>query len=284
APVAEPGDTAGLLGFEGALLPTQLDGDGLAAREPPQRAALALDEEHRAVGRQREATQVGERRALARLPCPQELHLRCLRRGGGGSGKRRHHSERKSRGRGFLPRIGKHGDPPLNVKKILAPGRIARTVGAALTLLAIALLWVEVPLLELVELKTYDMRLRALEQAPVRHVTIAAIDERSLARIGRWPWSRSTLAELARRLDEAGARVIAFDLFFPEHESPGADAQFARALGDSRKAVLGTVFLLEREDAQYIGARTLRAAMQAIAPQAIDAVRTSGDAAQPPAL
>ena len=51
-----------------------------------------------------------------------------------------------------------------------------------------------VPLLDQVERKTYDMRLRALEREAPRFVTIAAIDEASLARLGRWPWSRTTLA------------------------------------------------------------------------------------------
>ena len=58
------------------------------------------------------------------------------------------------------------------------------------------------------------MRLRALPSAPPRFVTIAAIDEASLAKLGRWPWSRTTFAALAERLDQLGARVIAFDLFF----------------------------------------------------------------------
>jgi adenylate cyclase len=168
------------------------------------------------------------------------------------------------------------------LKKILAPQRIATTAGVALTVLSIVALWLGVPLLDGVELKTYDMRLRALQHRPVQYVTIAAIDEESLGRIGRWPWSRSTLAELARRLDEAGARVIAFDLFFPEHESAKADGQFARALGETRKAVLGTVFLLDREEVRYVGAGALQAAMEAIAPQAITDVRAGGEA--PPAL
>ena len=151
--------------------------------------------------------------------------------------------------------------------------------GILLTLSAIVALWLGVPLLDAIELKTYDMRLRSLERRPVQYVTIAAIDEESLARIGRWPWSRSTFAELARRLDEAGARVIAFDLFFPERESAKADAQFARALGATGKAVLGTVFLLDREEARHVGSATLNAAMEAIAPQAITDVRGGAGAA-----
>ena len=132
------------------------------------------------------------------------------------------------------------------------------------------------PLLHQVELKTYDMRLRGLPSAPPRHVTIAAIDEQSLARIGRWPWSRTTFAALAEKLDQLGARVIAFDLFFPERESPHADAQFARAIRSTKKVVLGSIFIDRPEEVRHLGPAGLAAARQAIAPQAIADVRSSG--------
>jgi adenylate cyclase len=170
--------------------------------------------------------------------------------------------------------------------KILAPTRLARLVGAVLALCVISLFFVDqlgfvnVPLLDPVERKTYDMRLRALPSAPPRFVTIAAIDEASLAAIGRWPWSRTTFAQLAERLDKLGARVIAFDLFFPERESQRADAQFARVIGSTKKVVLGTVFIDHYEEVRYLGEAGLAAARLAIAPQAIADVRST--AAQPP--
>ncbi len=119
------------------------------------------------------------------------------------------------------------------------------------------------------------MRLRALESHPPRYVTIAAIDEQSLARLGRWPWSRTTFAALAERLDQLGARVIAFDLFFPERESPRADAQFARAIRATKKVVLGTVFVDRRDEVRHLGPAALAAARLAIAPQAIAEVGAS---------
>ena len=131
---------------------------------------------------------------------------------------------------------------------------------------------VRVPLLDQVERKTYDMRLRALEREAPRFVTIAAIDEASLARLGRWPWSRTTLARLAERLDQLGARVIAFDVFFSERESPRADAQFARAIGASKKTVLATVFV-DRHEMRHLGPAGLAAARLAIAPQALPEVQ-----------
>src|SRR5215831_17330331 len=124
---------------------------------------------------------------------------------------------------------------------IVAPARITRSLGIVITLavcalfLAANLVVFEVPLLDQLELKTYDMRMRALNTPRAKHVTIAAVDEQSLARIGRFPWSRTVHADLVRRLDEAGAKVIAFDIFFPERESPKADGQLARVLGGTKK-------------------------------------------------
>lgn len=49
-----------------------------------------------------------------------------------------------------------------------------------------------------------------------RRVVLVDIDEASLAEIGNWPWTRSTMAELAARLAAAGARVQAYDVAFPD--------------------------------------------------------------------
>ncbi|MEP6828488.1 MAG: adenylate/guanylate cyclase domain-containing protein [Aestuariivirga sp.] len=47
-------------------------------------------------------------------------------------------------------------------------------------------------------------------------VVIVDIDESSLARIGQWPWSRDKLAKMVENLNALGAKVIAFDVIFPE--------------------------------------------------------------------
>ncbi|HEY6240254.1 MAG TPA: adenylate/guanylate cyclase domain-containing protein [Burkholderiales bacterium] len=165
---------------------------------------------------------------------------------------------------------------------ILAPKRLARTVGLGLTALLAALYLLaavfqfEIPLLDAMELKTYDMRMRALRTEPPKLVTIAAIDERSLAKLGQWPWSRAILAKLVDRLDDAGAKVVAFDVFFPEPTSEDADREFARAIGGGRKVVLSTVFLLKREDVRYMGPEQLEGARRAMARHAIESVQPSG--------
>ena len=135
-----------------------------------------------------------------------------------------------------------------------------------------------IPLLDILESKTYDIRLRAQRVAPPRAVTIAAIDEASLAKLGRWPWSRATLAKLVDRLDEVGAKTVVFDVFFPEPESLEADEQLARAVGAGRKVVLSTLFLLNREEARHLGPERLEEAKRAMAVHAIGSVERIGGA------
>ncbi len=47
-------------------------------------------------------------------------------------------------------------------------------------------------------------------------VRVVDLDDASLAKIGQWPWSRSTVARLVDRLHEAGVAAIAFDMAFAE--------------------------------------------------------------------
>jgi adenylate cyclase len=57
---------------------------------------------------------------------------------------------------------------------------------------------------------------------PPEAVKIVDIDDQSLKRVGQWPWSRSTLAQLVRNLQDFGAKAIAFDVVFsePDRTSP----------------------------------------------------------------
>jgi len=49
-----------------------------------------------------------------------------------------------------------------------------------------------------------------------RPVTVVDIDEKSLAKLGQWPWPRTRVADLIDRLTALGAVVIAFDIVFAE--------------------------------------------------------------------
>jgi adenylate cyclase len=59
-------------------------------------------------------------------------------------------------------------------------------------------------------------------EAASTEVRIVDVDEASLKRLGQWPWSRSTLADMVRALQDLGAKAIAFDVVFaePDRTSP----------------------------------------------------------------
>ena len=61
--------------------------------------------------------------------------------------------------------------------------------------------------LERVRLQVFDFFQTAAPRANVgeERIAIVDIDEESIARLGQWPWPRTELAELTRRLGEAGA-------------------------------------------------------------------------------
>ena len=125
----------------------------------------------------------------------------------------------------------------------------------------------------------YDARLRATMPSTLdERVVIVDIDEKSLAEVGRWPWSRHHMARLVDTLfDDQHIALLGFDTVFAEADDssglrqlqqlatgalagqPGFaeqvqrlqpaldfDAQFARALKD-RPVVLGYYFTSDRD-------------------------------------
>ncbi len=94
------------------------------------------------------------------------------------------------------------------------------------TILVVVMLFLfGIPILDLIELKTYDLRFLSRGQLrPSPAVVMAVIDEKSLATEGRWPWPRSKIAALVDLLSRDGARVIGFDIGFLE---PDENSQLA---------------------------------------------------------
>lgn len=95
-------------------------------------------------------------------------------------------------------------------------------------------------LLERFEEKTYDLRVRSLHrgEGDSRSIAIVAIDDRTIAELGRFPFSREHYATLLDATSRAGARAVLFDAFFPEPQSPGADAAFGAAISRSGNVTL----------------------------------------------
>ena len=69
--------------------------------------------------------------------------------------------------------------------------------------------------LENTHLKIRDIYFRVRGPiVPNPQITIVAIDDRSIAQYGRWPWPRARIAALVYKLSEAGARTVGIDISF----------------------------------------------------------------------
>jgi adenylate cyclase len=78
-------------------------------------------------------------------------------------------------------------------------------------------------------------------------VRVVLIDDRSIERYGPWQWPRYYLARLTEELAARNAKVIAFDILFPEHDRVGPDA-FASLYPELSPAAAGELKRLEPMD------------------------------------
>ena len=101
----------------------------------------------------------------------------------------------------------------------------------------------DVKIFEILEAKTLDLQFTLRGPVmPGPETVIATIDEKSINRLGRFPWPRSTWGRVVDRLTEEGAKVIVFDVFFTEPETVASDDLFQRAVMRSGRVVLPVVF------------------------------------------
>lgn len=171
-------------------------------------------------------------------------------------------------------------------------------LGLSLTVLVALLFWLDsaeesrksffFALLQRFELLASDMRFRVRgDLLPGPEVVIAAIDEKSIDRLGRWPWPYTTQAKLVNRLSAYGAAAIGYDVVFSAPDTSaglenlhkiqlalttlgygddlavaatlreaiaGADHNqiFATALRASGRTVLGYFFHWHQDDAKHL--------------------------------
>ena len=76
--------------------------------------------------------------------------------------------------------------------------------------------------LRLIAFDAYQ-RLHPEQYDPNLPIRIVDIDEQSLAKIGQWPWPRTTVADLLLALASKGAAVVGFDILFAEPDRTSAE-------------------------------------------------------------
>lgn len=115
-----------------------------------------------------------------------------------------------------------------------------------------SLLSLKTPLfIEFLEAKTFDMRFIVRgDREPAGDIIIVAIDDESLARVGRWPWSREKVAHLIDRIASAGAKTIGVDILFSEPQV----TETAKVISELRTLYDGT----EIKDRIFEGSLAMR--------------------------
>lgn len=100
--------------------------------------------------------------------------------------------------------------------------------------------------LEIVDMKIYDLFFHLKgKDTPPQDIIIAAIDEASLEKLGRWPWSRDKIAKLVNKLSELKPAVIAFDIIFSEPDT--YDSVLAKSISKAGNVILPVVFFFNSD-------------------------------------
>ena len=100
----------------------------------------------------------------------------------------------------------------------------------------------------------YDLGQKLHYRVAPADVIIVAVDEDSLSRIGRWPWSRKIHADLINRLKQEGAAVVGLDIIFsePDLRDKDADRVLSDAIRQAGNVVLPILIESTRTNGQVI--------------------------------
>jgi len=86
------------------------------------------------------------------------------------------------------------------------------------------------------ERKAYDLGVQASSRNPLERIAVIAIDDASIANLGRWPWPRDRHAKMTDLLAAGKAKVIANTAFFFEPQIDPGYAYVTRLLELYRQA------------------------------------------------
>lgn len=89
----------------------------------------------------------------------------------------------------------------------------------------------------------YDRLMESVEQPAAANIVIIAIDDKSIAALGRWPWTRATHAQLLNVLANADPKAIGMDIILTENETANiggvaGDRALAAAIAKNARTVL----------------------------------------------
>ena len=85
-------------------------------------------------------------------------------------------------------------------------------------LLLIIIKFINPPIIKKISFISYDFYQKAFNRGEVKDVTIVDIDEKSIAKVGQFPWRRDIYSKILYNLNQHSPRAIAFDIVFSEED------------------------------------------------------------------
>ncbi len=86
-------------------------------------------------------------------------------------------------------------------------------------------------LIQSLERKAYDMGVQSSSRTPSERIAVIAIDDQSIANLGRWPWSRERHAKMTDLLVAAQVKIIGNSVFFSEPQLDPGYAYVTKLIG-----------------------------------------------------
>ena len=137
--------------------------------------------------------------------------------------------------------------------RLVSHGRGRVLAGVLLALMGVVLVYQDHTPLQRLRQIQFDQYQRFMPRdRQAEPVVVVGIDNRSIEQLGRWPWSRSVMAELVNKMTEGEPLAVGFDVIFsePDHYSRGAlsrqlpqlSAQTLKGLSDPDQRLADALF------------------------------------------
>ncbi|MDA9767999.1 CHASE2 domain-containing protein [Candidatus Pelagibacter sp.] len=85
-------------------------------------------------------------------------------------------------------------------------------------LLLIIIKFINPPIIQKISFINYDFYQKVFNRGEVKDVTIVDIDEKSIAKVGQFPWRRDVYSKILKNLNQHNPKAIAFDIVFSEED------------------------------------------------------------------
>jgi len=85
-------------------------------------------------------------------------------------------------------------------------------------LLLIIIKFINPPIIQKISFINYDFYQKVFNRGEVKDITIVDIDEKSIAKVGQFPWRRDVYSKILKNLNQHNPKAIAFDIVFSEED------------------------------------------------------------------